>query len=175
MHFNDLPRFTRNPSYRVTITWDYLLDQIQRWSQEHLCPVNLDPDFQRPHVWTPAQQTAYVEYILKGGASGKEIYFNCAGWQNSYKGPFVLVDGKQRLQAATAFLKNELPIFGGYLCKDIEGRIPHNALFYFNVNDLNTRAEVLRWYLEMNTGGTPHTDSEIQKVQDMLNTEENPK
>jgi hypothetical protein len=36
------------------------------------------------------------------------------------------------------------------------------------VNDLKTEAEVLRWYLEINAGGTPHTEEELDKVRKML-------
>ena len=39
--------------------------------------------------------------------------------------------------------------------------------FLFNVNNLKTRADVLRWYLEMNTGGTPHSKEEIKRVEEL--------
>jgi uncharacterized protein with ParB-like and HNH nuclease domain len=170
LNFQTMPKFTRNPSYRVTTDWKYLLSTLERWTDEREGPakLNLDPDFQRGHVWTEAQQIAYVEYVLQGGISGRDLYFNCTGWQGSYEGPFVIVDGKQRLNAVLKFLRNELPIFGGHLMKDIEGRLPTTATFNICVNDLKTRAEVLQWYLEMNTGGTPHTEQEIEKVKAML-------
>ena len=38
----------------------------------------------------------------------------------------------------------------------------------FNVNNLQTREELLTWYLEMNTGGTPHSDEEIERVKGLL-------
>ncbi len=164
-----MPRFTRNPSYRCNVEWKYLGETIKRWQDRNdLFPLDLNPDFQRGHVWTPEQQTAYVEYNLKGGRSGRDIFFNCVGWQGKYDGPFVIVDGKQRLHAALQFLDNQVPIFGGHYFKDIEGRLPTSAEFVFNVNDLPTHKEVLQWYLEMNTGGTPHTDAEIAKVKAML-------
>jgi hypothetical protein len=33
--------------------------------------------------------------------------------------------------------------------------------FVFAVNDLPTRAAVLQWYLDLNTGGVVHTSHEI--------------
>jgi hypothetical protein len=30
------------------------------------------------------------------------------------------------------------------------------------------RADVMRWYLQVNYGGTPHTDEELNKVRSML-------
>lgn len=37
-----------------------------------------------------------------------------------------------------------------------------------NINDLKTKKEVLRWYIQMNAGGTPHSDGEIQRVKEMM-------
>lgn len=175
MNYENIPKFTRTPSYRASVDWDGLEAQIERWTEREggIASIDLEPDFQREHVWTPEQQTAYIEYILRGGVSGREIYFNCVGWMNSFKGPFVIVDGKQRIQAVREFLKGNVKIFGKETFNTIEGRLPYTASFYFNVNDLKTREEVLVWYLEMNTGGTPHTEQEIQKVEQMLKQEKN--
>ena len=37
-----------------------------------------------------------------------------------------------------------------------------------HINNLKTKKEVLTWYLEMNTGGTVHTDDELDRVRKML-------
>lgn len=167
MNFRDFQTFIRNPSYRVNVEWRYSEHCLENWAHrgDGIAPVNLNPDFQRLHVWTQEQQIKYVEYILKGGRSGLDIYFNCKGWSGNYEGPFVLVDGKQRLHAVREFLANRLPIFDGTLFSQIEGRLPNEAQFIFHVNDLKNYAEVIKWYLEMNTGGTPHTPEEIAKAQ----------
>ena len=113
-----------------------------------------------------------MEYILRGGKSSRDIIFNCRGWQADYSGPMVLVDGKQRLEAARRFLRNEISIFGGHRYADFEDsiRMP-NPSFTFHVNDLHTRAEVLQYYLDINTGGTVHTSDEITRVQQLLDRE----
>ena len=124
MTYKEIPRFTRNANYRINVDWPYLEKQLQGWIEEReVAPLNIDPEFQRAHVWRPEQQSAYVEYILRGGISGREIYFNCIGWNSDYRGPFVLVDGKQRLEAVRSFLRDEVPVFGGHKCSQIEGRI----------------------------------------------------
>lgn len=84
----------------------------------------------------------------------------------------VLVDGLQRLTAFIRFLNNEIPIFGTYY-KDFDDR-PRmsNGMLKFNVNDLQTRAEVLRWYIEMNSGGVVHSEDEINRVKKLLEQEE---
>ena len=164
-----IKKLTQRPVQRYNVEWRFLEENLARWTcEKSLAPLNLDPEFQRLHVWTEDQQTKYVEFILNGGQTGKEIYFNCVGWSSSYEGPFVIVDGKQRLQAVRQFLTNQLPIFGGFYKKDIGGYLPSNAEFLFNINNLSSEAEVIRWYLEMNTGGTPHTPAEIEKAKQLL-------
>ena len=34
--------------------------------------------------------------------------------------------------------------------------------------DLKTEKEVLQWYVDMNAGGTPHTNEEIERVKSMI-------
>ncbi len=133
-----------------------------------IAPLDLEPDFQRAHVWTDAQQIAFVEYQLQGGTSGKELYFNCAGWGGDYRGPYVIVDGKQRLQAVRRFMADEIPAFG-YLLSQYEDKLSFtDNYFYWNVAALQTRAEVLQWYLNFNAGGTVHTAEELDRVRQLL-------
>jgi hypothetical protein len=170
MKYADIPKFTRTPSYRVNVSWNCLENQLNQWSDraEGMGGIDLDPAFQRAHVWTEEQQRRYVEFILRGGQSGREILWNAEGWGRTYKGTCVLVDGKQRLEAVRKFLRNELAILGLKRIEDFSDKLSWDVQFIFSVNDLKTEAEVLNWYLELNTGGTPHTDSEIQRVQAML-------
>jgi hypothetical protein len=166
MKLKDIPRFTRSATYRIEVSWKYLKEWIRDQQEINL---DLDPDFQRNYVWTYSQKSKYVEYMLRGGISGKEIYFNCVGWMGDFKGPFVLVDGKQRISAALDFLTNSLMICKGLYYKDFEDKLSSiEPSFSVNVNDLATRAEVLQWYLDLNTGGTIHTDFELDKVKELL-------
>ncbi len=169
MQFKDIPQFTRFANYRVNTSWKFLETQLDSWNREEQnCPLILDPDFQREHVWTKKQQERYIEFILRGGTSSRDIYWNCAGWMGNYKGPMYLVDGKQRLQAARLFMANKLKVFGNYM-KDFEGNFPLIQYdFVFHVNNLETKAEVIQWYLDLNFGGTPHTTAERKRVEDLL-------
>lgn len=167
--FQDIPQFTQSGSYAVDVGWNYLEKHLEDWTRrDGTAPVDLDPDFQRAHVWTREQQVAYVEYCLRGGRSGRDLYFNCVGWMRDYRGPFVLVDGKQRLTAVRSFLADEFEAFGSKHSEYTDSMRVHIMTFRFHVNDLKTRAQVLNWYLEMNAGGTPHTDEEIGRVSALL-------
>ena len=118
------------------------------------------------------QQIAFVEYVLRGGKIS-ELLFNTKGNYANTSEDFVCVDGLQRLTALLLFLDDKLPIFGGHTRSQIEGIdiLLRGLHLSFRINELLTRKAVLQWYLELNTGGTPHTDSEIGRVRDLLKKE----
>jgi hypothetical protein len=162
--FRDVPQFTKDAPYAVDVDWGYLKHHIN--SQDNL---DLDPDFQRGHVWSPEKQVAFVEFALRGGTSARNLYFNCPGFGLGRRGGYVLVDGKQRLTAALDFLADKVQVFGGYTFSDFTDKLRMTGpSFRWHVNDLKTRAEVLQWYLDLNTGGVVHTTKEIEKVKRLL-------
>lgn len=174
--FREIPQFTRAGSYAVDIP----LDRVSKWvakEQEEL-GLELNPEFQRGHVWTKRQQVAYMEFLLRGGRTGRDFYFNYPsmhiqvpdGAYNAY----VCVDGLQRLTAIQKFFGNELKVFGSFFWEYTDRiRISMNSI-RVHVNDLKTEKEVLQWYIEMNSGGTPHSKTEITRVKTLLdNLEKN--
>jgi hypothetical protein len=166
MKYREIKRFTREGNYQVNISLDYLQEYIEeQMDRKHgIACLDIDPDFHRGHVWNDDQRISYTEFFLRGGYTGRIIYTNCVGWQGSYDGPYVLVDGKQRLTALMKFVKNEFPVFGDTFYKDL-GRISiTDCSLLWNVNNLETRKEVLQWYLDLNTGGVVHTEFELNKV-----------
>lgn len=175
MKFAEIKPFTRCSSYTVDIPLDYLKKVINEYITE--MDLIMEPDFQRGHVWSKKQKISYVEYFLRGGLSGRDIYFNCPIWHSIKRNnsqayiEFVLVDGLQRLTALLDFLNNKIKVFGHYFSEyeDKPNMLKHNLKFH--VNDLKTRSEVLNWYLEMNTGGTVHSKKEIERVTELYNEE----
>lgn len=159
--------YTRAPAQGPHVSLPYIeshLSMIREYGE-----LILEPDFQRAHVWTEEQQKKYVEHILRGGTSGREIYFNSPeGWdkENNCAYPTVLVDGLQRLTALRKFMRDELPLTGGYVASSFRYLSQFNLIFI--KNNLKNYSDVLRWYLEMNSGGTPHTEEELEKVRKML-------
>jgi len=131
----------------------------------------MEPDYQRDHVWTPEQKTAFVEYALMGGESSMDITTNCPGWMTGYEGPYELVDGLQRVSAALGFMRNEVPAFGK-LYSEFDGKLSYASgpSFNWRVMNLATRAEVLKLYLLINAGGVVHSAEEIARVKKILET-----
>lgn len=166
--FQDIPQFPTS-YYQIDVDWHYLEDHIKRAIESD--GLNLEPDFQRSHVWTTQQQINYVEYILKGGEVGKNLTFNAPGWQTHIEiGPYEIIDGKQRLEAVRKFLRNDLRVFG-ILFSDFTGHLRLFHSFKWCVCSLETRAETLQLYLNINAAGTPHTEEELNRVREMLKAE----
>ena len=167
--FRDIPRYIR-ANYQV----DYPLSYFEKWlkEEEEEAGLQLNPDFQRGHVWTEAQQIAYIEFLLRGGKTGRDLYFNYPEIHHknevSNYTDYVCVDGLQRITAILRFLHSEIPAFGT-LYKDYEDSLRAvDDTVRIHINDLPTKEEVLRWYLEMNAGGTPHSADEINRVNSLL-------
>lgn len=174
MKFSEIPKFTAVGNYEVFIPLTNLEEQLKRYDEGY--GLELNPDFQRGYVWTREQQIAWLEFFFRGGRTSRVIYFNCTEFSCGHATNrdacdiegMVCVDGLQRLTALRAFLNNEVPIFGTYY-KDFEDKLiwsEHGV--YFNVNSLQTRKELLTWYIEMNSGGTVHSEEELNRVKLLL-------
>lgn len=167
--FKDIPLFTSDGNYQI----DLDIKRVPNWiKDEQEWGLQLNPKFQRGHVWTEEQQIAWLEYFLRGGKSGNVIYFNNPSWHYNVKdgayNEYVCVDGLQRITAIMHFINNEIKVFGSYFKEYEDPRVLHRFTIKFNVNDLKSEKEVLQWYLDMNSGGTPHSTEEIEKVKKMI-------
>jgi len=154
MKFTDIPQLlTNKANYKVDVGFKYFSKTINQYIEEY--GLILNPEFQRGHVWTEEQQEKYIEYVLKGGTSGKEIFFNKPSWHCKAKteyDDFVCVDGLQRITAIMKFQSNDLKVFGIYY-DEFEGD-PREVTtrISIRINDLQYEKDVLQWYIEMNEG-----------------------
>lgn len=176
LDFNAIPQWPR-AHYEVDVGWPSLEREIELHTETY--GLNLLPDFQRGHIWTEAQQTAYVEYCLRGGEVGKVLIFNHPEWgrcalrgeESGKGGGYVLVDGLQRLTAVRRFLAGSVPAFGRYR-DQFTGAMRYYLGFKWRVLSLPTRAEVLAYYIDLNSAGTPHDSEEIKRVKGLLAREQ---
>jgi hypothetical protein len=168
MKFSDIPQLTRSGNWECDFAMKGLVTQIEKWEIES--GLQLNPDFQRGHIWAKDQQVKYIEFILRGGNTARVIYLNHPGWMKDFVGDFVCVDGLQRITAMKRFIYNEIKAFR-YYYKEYEDSIRMVNTLKINVNNLKTRKEVLQWYLEFNSTGTPHTPEELDKVRELLKKE----
>lgn len=175
IHIDRIEKLSRSGNYEITCDLRLIKDQIERYISNY--SLNLDPDFQRNHVWTEKMQIKFIEYLVKGGKS-QALRFNHTNWMSfrndTTNDEMVIVDGKQRLTAILKFVNNELSIFHdltenkqGILYSNIDGYIDCTILI--NVNNLKTKKEVVKWYIELNENNVAHTEDEINKAKDIYN------
>lgn len=169
MKFSDIPQFTSHGSWECNYSLVSFVKFIEDAEREE--GLDMNPDFQRGHVWTEDQQIKYIEFLLRGGKTARVIYLNNSSWNKvsakSANDTYVCVDGLQRATAIKRFVKNEIRVFG-LLFNEFEGSPRMMQGVLINVNDLKTRKEVLQWYLEFNSGGTVHSEEEINRVKELL-------
>lgn len=96
----DIPQFPRS-TYEVSVRIKNIEDHIQFHTES--MGLNIDPEFQRGHVWSLAQRSAYLEYLLQGGEVAQTLICSCRKWRECVNEDYVIVDGKQRLEAVRSF------------------------------------------------------------------------
>jgi len=167
----------RSASYEVDVQWTYFLKMLDGYAADYGA-VELNPDFQRGHVWTMEQQRHFIENVLRGvvSSSGFLIQFNCPNWDHDiYEGDlprgFQCIDGLQRLTAVELFLAGEVRPFG-LTPDDLSNSayaIVNRYRFRFAVHNFTRKADLLQHYIDLNAGGTPHSSAEIDRIRTMLN------
>jgi len=177
--FIDIPQSTQDGQWQCNFNLKEIVRQIKEWEEEGL---EMNPDFQRGHVWNIGQSRAYIEALLQNRAkNARTIYLNHIGWMNGFDGDFVCVDGLQRYTAIRMFIENKIDVFrtdkrdNGYYYGDgtyyneFEDSIRIcTATIVVNINTLQTKKEVLRWYIDLNTGGVVHSSEEIERVKKLI-------
>lgn len=171
--FSDLPKYpeaSRNQGMGMKHILKYI-EEEKKYVESLGYELELNPDFQRGHVWSESQQSKYMEHVLKGGLDGKIISFNnptyCIEEQNSN---IQCIDGLQRLTAIRKFFNNEIKVFGiawENFDKASKRRIS-NINFEICIYTYKTKKEILEHYLQINEGGTPHSLFEIERVRKIL-------
>lgn len=164
--------------YEADVEWRYIQKALEEYAKDY-GGMDLTPDFQRGHVWTPRQQQHYIENVLRGviSTSGFIIQLNCPNWEmgdDGYSGDLPrgmqCIDGLQRITAVTQFLAGEVKPFG-LAVDDLNGSSFSMKMsryrFRLAIHNFKTRAQLLQHYLDLNAGGTPHSSDEIERVSKM--------
>lgn len=172
MKFTEIEKFPF-PSYNVHIPWGMLKASLEEhYASGSQYKLDLDPPFQRGYKWSEKQKTEYIEFQLKGGYTGKDIYFNCPKWmhwsdytkEHGVVPTMELVDGKQRLNAVLEFLEGKVLAFGQTVDQFEEPIRMCKCNFNFYVCNMEKREDIIKWYIAMNTGGSIHTENDLKSA-----------
>ena len=89
----------------------------------------------------------------------------------------ICVDGLQRLTAMQRFCNNEIRIYDNQLCfddfvsdADVKRRILHNRRVRIRLTftKILKLSELMQYYVDLNSGGTVHSQSEIDRVKQLI-------
>ena len=135
--------------------------------------LNLNPDYQRDHVWTLEQSGAFVYHIFSGGTTPR-LYITTPDNYDSHE----ILDGKQRFTALFGFVEGTIPLIlpsGEHIYRDdIDPQILkvqfRRITLPFGIIK-QSRKQAMELYVRLNSAGSVHTKEEIDKVKELLNKE----
>ena len=141
--------------------------------------LELNPDFQRGHVWSQEKKVAFMEAVLRGTAP-MTIRFNCPTWNGGGEEDVIdlnpstiqCIDGLQRLTAMRDFVAGKFTIYGDLTVeklKDTSFALNRmGAMWIMEMFQIKSRTELLQFYLDLNSGGVVHSAEELTRVQGLL-------
>lgn len=159
--------------YGFDVSFKDLENQISQLTRDW--NLDLNPDFQRGHVWNDSQRRAYMEGIFNNTVTEHQrvIQFNSPTWVETsppncdIPDSMQIIDGLQRLTTVRRFLDGQVHPFGmSYeeLKQTDFNPDRFSFSFKFAVHTFTKRADLLDFYLKINAGGTVHPQDEIERV-----------
>ena len=145
--------------------------------------LEMNPEFQRGHVWDINKKIAFVENLLRGLDINKTIRFNDLTMRPHDNADVVLrnkivcIDGLQRFTAIIDFIDGKFKVFDKQLSyedilnnenKAAMRNIFSHALLRFEFLQITSYKDLLEYYIDLNTGGVAHTQADIQIAKDLL-------
>lgn len=177
------------PTSNVDLDIRYLKSFMENYEDDSVSHIDLNPEFQRGHVWTKQQQIAFLENLIRGCQVNNIIYFNDLYGVNPniieqaderIKNKCVVVDGLQRLTSIIDFIDGKIKLFDNQVSfndiKEHEDKVFMRQVFNQSMIKIRTihitnYAELLEFYINFNSGGTVHSETEIQRIKDLLEKE----
>ncbi len=131
--------------------------------------VDLDPSYQRDHVWTMELRRNFIDSIFDNVDLGKMV-FRDRGYRK--EGPmYEVIDGKQRLTTLILFLEGRITWRGRTffdLSNRDQGHLTNYTVQTATITGPVTEAVVLRLFLRLNTGGVAQDPKHIAAVRARL-------
>lgn len=169
MHLKDIYRPLSYWQQPYNVPLNYIEDTLSHRPERF----DLTPEFQRGHVWTISQQEAFMGHLLTGGHVAP-ILWSIIGDPDT--GTQVLLDGLQRLTAIRLWLAGHVDavLFDGTRVNvsQITGGLGRVSVLFASVrlanDDRTCWRETMRLYVRLNSGGTVHSEEEMQRVKALI-------
>jgi hypothetical protein len=140
--------------------------------------LDLDPDYQRGHVWDNDQQVNLIDSIFKHVDIGKFAVIK-RPWGPDGNKPltpklYEVLDGKQRITAIIDYYLGHFKYKGKYyneLGYMDQGHFTNFSISYAE-SDYLTQEQKYRYFLKLNTTGTPVDPAHMERVAGLLAKEQ---
>jgi hypothetical protein len=136
--------------------------------------IDLEPEYQRGNVWKHRQKVALIDSIFKNIDIGKFTIIRRPWGKNPNKPItpklYEMLDGKQRLTALHEYRMGRFKWKGKYfheLHPQDMNHFQYYNISYAETNENLTKEQKYRYFLKLNTGGTPVDEKHLDKVRKM--------
>ncbi|MDX9695802.1 MAG: DUF262 domain-containing protein [Bacteroidales bacterium] len=170
---NKIPSLIENKEIRQTISFQQrsvasiLINQYKEFGG-----IDLNPDYQRGHVWEQKHKQALIKSIFENIDIGKFVFIYRTFEHGDSSGNFYeVLDGKQRVTAILEFYENRFQYEGFYfkdLCVQDRHHFENYMISYCQVNEKGFTDEMkYKYFLMLNVSGVPQDEEHIQYVRSL--------
>lgn len=128
--------------------------------------IDMNPDYQRGHVWTEEDKVALIDSIFKGIDIGKFAFATKHDMDFYYE----IVDGKQRMTAIIEFYENRFRYRGKFFNELSHRDQDYIENYHVSVADIRgaDRNTVMKHFVAMNSQGRVMDSAHLEKVRAMI-------
>jgi hypothetical protein len=153
-----------NFSFQQRCIGSILLNQYREFGG-----IDMDPDYQRGHVWSLSDKVALIKSIFENVDIGKFVFINRTYEHAVESGNFYeVLDGKQRVTAILEFYENRFSHAGLYfkdLCRQDRIHFENYPISYCVVKEgVLTDEMKYKYFLMLNVAGVPQDEKHIEYV-----------
>jgi hypothetical protein len=170
--WKDIPKFTQTEEMRLQF---YQTSLSSFDSIVYHFGLDLNPDYQRGHVWTMEDKVKLIDSIFKGVDIGKFVFIRRDYGTDEHL--YEILDGKQRLTAIMEFREDRFR-YNGLLYSELHPHDQSHIEFYsIATADVSnpTKEQIYNYFLKLNTGGKPMDVAQLEKVAKLLEEEKKKK
>lgn len=128
---------------------------------------NINPEYQRDHVWEEADKIALIDAIFNGIDIGKFVFIH-NGYTEDYM--YDVLDGKQRFTAICDFFENRFPYKGKFF-NELSVR-DQNLFRNFSISCAEvrniSRKQAMEYFVRLNSNGRIMDSAHLDKVRAMI-------
>ncbi len=137
--------------------------------------IDLNPEYQRDHVWDLENKIKLIDSIFNNVDIGKFLLISRTFENGKQSGNFYeVVDGKQRITALLEFYENRFQYNGYYykdLCNEDQRHFTNYTVGVMMLDEKQINEElILKYFLMVNIGGIPQDEGHIKKVEERYKT-----